>query len=216
MTIHKEGYTTILIVFVLCTTISVTLFLTTGSVIAWPVTALLFLFCVFIVSFFRIPAREFQINENHIIAPADGTIVVIEETQETEYFNEKRLMVSIFMSPLNVHVNLYPVSGIIKYFKYHKGKFLVASLPKAAEENERTTTVLEAENGKQILIRQVAGAVARRIVAYVKEQEQVEQGEELGFIKFGSRVDLYLPLDAKVNVDMDEKVRGKQSVIATW
>ncbi len=217
MTIHREGYSTIILVLIVCLVISGALFfLSVPTIVTWPASAFLLAFWLFIVSFFRLPSRAVELNENNIIAPADGKIVVIEETEEKEYFKDKRLMVSIFMSPLNVHVNLYPISGSIPYAKYHKGKYLVASLPKAAEENERTTTVIKTADGKELLVRQVAGAVARRIVHYAEKGKEVKQCNELGFIKFGSRVDIYLPVGTKVNVEMNQKVHGKQTVIATW
>jgi phosphatidylserine decarboxylase len=155
-------------------------------------------------------------NETQLICPADGKIVIVEEVEEPEYFQGKRLQVSVFMSPLNVHVNRYPTSGKIKFYKYHPGKYLVAWHPKSSTLNERTTVVLEHANGKEVLVRQIAGAVARRIVCYAKEGETVKQNQELGFIKFGSRVDLFLPLDAKVIVRPEQIVKGGQTVIAEW
>ena len=149
-----------------------------------------------------------------MIAPADGTIVVIEETEESEYFKERRRQVSIFMSPLNVHVNRNPVTGIVSYFRYYPGKYLVAWHPKSSTENERTTVVIRLANGVEVLLRQIAGAVARRIVWYVKEGQSVDQGNELGFIKFGSRVDVFLPLDAEVKVKIGDKTKGGVTVLA--
>jgi phosphatidylserine decarboxylase len=150
-----------------------------------------------------------------VFAPADGKVVVIEEVMEEEYFKDKRIQVSIFMSPLNVHVNRYPVSGTVKYFKYHEGDYLVAWHPKSSSHNERTTVVVEAKKGVELLVRQIAGAMARRIVCYAMEGEEVVQGEQMGFIKFGSRVDLFLPLNAKINVKLNENVQGNRSVIAS-
>ena len=169
-----------------------------------------------IVYFFRSPERNIVIDENNILCPADGTVVVIEEVDEPEFLKEKRKQVSIFMSPLNVHVNRYPISGTVKYMKYHPGKYLVAWHPKSSTENERTTLVIENKNGVQILVRQIAGALARRIVYYSKENTEITQGNELGFIKFGSRVDLFLPLDAKINVSLNQKVKGGETIIATF
>lgn len=169
-----------------------------------------------ILQFFRHPRRVFTKGENLIIAPADGKVVVIEETEEGEYFKDKRLQVSIFMSPINVHVNRYPIDGIVKFFKYHPGKFLAAWEPKSSTENERTTVVVEHKNGKQILFRQIAGALARRIVWYCKEGDVAQQCEQFGFIKFGSRVDIFLPLGTKVNVKINDVVKGSQSVIAEF
>lgn len=169
---------------------------------------------VLIVQFFRLPTRVLTLNENQIIAPADGTVVVIEETVEGEYFKDKRQQVSIFMSPINVHVNLNPLSGIVSYFRYYPGKYLVAWHPKSSTDNERTTVVIKQSNGVEVLMRQIAGALARRIIWYVNEGDSVKQTEEMGFIKFGSRVDLYLPLDAKVNVTMGQKTKGGVTVVA--
>lgn len=167
-----------------------------------------------VVQFFRIPNRLLTTGETQVIAPADGTIVVIEETEEGEYFKSRRRQISIFMSPLNVHVNRNPVSGIVRYFKYYPGKYLVAWHPKSSTENERTTVVIESASGAQVLMRQIAGAVARRIIWYVKEGQPVEQGQEMGFIKFGSRVDVFLPLDAKINVKLGDRTKGGVTVLA--
>jgi len=169
---------------------------------------------IMVLQFFRNPTRVVAINDNHVIAPVDGKVVVIEEVFEPEYFKEKRLMVSIFMSPINVHVTRYAVNGLVKYSKYHPGKYLVAWHPKASEENERTTVVIENRVFGEILYRQIAGALARRIVNYAQEGMQVVQGTDAGFIKFGSRVDLYLPLGTQVNVKLNEKAVGGKTVIA--
>ena len=155
-----------------------------------------------------------KIKDHNIIAPADGKVVVIEEVEEPEYFKDKRIQVSIFMSPINVHANWFPVSGKVKYSKYHPGKYLVAWHPKSSTENERTTVVVESSKGIEVLFRQVAGALAKRIVNYAKEDAKCIQGEEFGFIKFGSRIDLYLPLGTKINVELNQKVTGKKSIIA--
>lgn len=171
-------------------------------------------FFILILQFFRNPSRKTIINDSHVIAPADGTVVVIEDVEETEYFKDKRKQVSIFMSPINVHVNRNPISGLVKYAKYHPGKYLVAWHPKSSTENERTTVVI-ANSKAEVLFRQIAGALAKRIVYYVKEGQQVQQGNEMGFIKFGSRIDLYLPLTAQINVQLQEKTRGGETVIAT-
>ncbi len=171
-------------------------------------------FLIFL-QFFRSPKRNLVISSRSIVCPADGKVVAIEEVQEPEYFNgEKRIQVSVFMSPLNVHLNRYPISGRVAYSKYHPGKFLVAWHPKSSTENERNTVVIETEFGVSVLIRQIAGFVARRIVWYCHEDDKVKQGDELGFIKFGSRVDLFLPLDAKIKVEIDEKVQGGISILA--
>jgi len=170
--------------------------------------------CLFIISFFRNPKRLIPIGDNHILASADGKVVVIEEVEEIEYFKDKRLQVSIFMSPANVHVNRSPIDGEVKYFKYHPGKYLVAWHPKSSTENERTTCVVKHENGTEILFRQIAGALAKRICWYVKEGDAVTQGQEFGFIKFGSRIDIYLPLDAEICVNIGDKPVGSETVIA--
>jgi len=169
---------------------------------------------IMVLQFFRNPKRVVAINDNHVIAPVDGKVVVIEEVFEPEYFKDKRLMVSIFMSPINVHVTRYAVNGLIKYSKYHPGKYLVAWHPKASEENERTTVVVENRVFGEILYRQIAGALARRIVNYAQEGMQVVQGTDAGFIKFGSRVDLYLPLGTQVNVKLNDKAVGGKTIIA--
>ena len=169
---------------------------------------------VLVVQFFRIPNRLLTTGETQVIAPADGTIVVIEETEESEYFKARRRQISIFMSPLNVHVNRNPVSGIVRYFKYYPGKYLVAWHPKSSTENERTTVVIESASGVQVLMRQIAGAVARRIIWYVKEGQPVKQSQEMGFIKFGSRVDLYLPLNAEIQVKIGDRTKGGVTVLA--
>ena len=173
------------------------------------------IFLILILQFFRNPKRNTQIDDNHIIAPVDGKVVVIEEVFEPEYFKDKRLQVSIFMSPINVHVTRYAVNGKINFSKYHPGKYLVAWHPKASTENERTTVVIESRNFGEILYRQIAGALARRIVNYAQEGMQVKQGTDAGFIKFGSRVDLYLPLGTKINVSLNQKAVGGETIIAS-
>jgi phosphatidylserine decarboxylase len=216
MTIHKEGRSLLLITFVAVALISwaaVRFLPTPWSCTVATIGGLVF---IIILQFFRSPSRNWVIDENAIIAPADGKVVVIEEVYEPEFYKENRLQVSIFMSPINVHVNRNPIAGIVKYFKYHPGLFLVAWHPKASTDNERTTIVLEHKNGKSLLMRQIAGALAKRIVWYVKENDQVEQTNEYGFIKFGSRVDLFLPIGTKVLVNIDEKTKGGITKIAQW
>ena len=168
-----------------------------------------------ILQFFRNPKRIAQTNESHILAPVDGKVVVIEEVFEKEYFNDKRLQVSVFMSPLNVHVTRYPVGGTVKYSKYHPGKFLVAWHPKSSEENERTTVVVDTQKYGDVLFRQIAGALAKRIVNYAKEGDTAQQGADFGFIKFGSRVDVFLPVNTPVNVAIGDKVKGAKTIIAS-
>ncbi|MEO5948087.1 MAG: phosphatidylserine decarboxylase family protein [Chitinophagaceae bacterium] len=218
MTIHKEGYKSIAIGVILFGIINVVSFYFMSS--SLPIISLLLFiatlgFLLFIISFFRIPDRKLTIDENGIIAPADGKVVVIEEVQADEYFTDRRIQVSIFMSPLNVHVNRNPVSGEVVYNKYHKGKYLVAWHPKSSTENERHSVVYK-KNGKEILVKQIAGAVAKRICNYLQVGQQVKQTEEMGFIKFGSRVDLLLPLDAKIHVKIGDKPQGGVTTIATW
>jgi phosphatidylserine decarboxylase len=174
-----------------------------------------FLLLIIILQFFRNPKRTVLLNENQILAPVDGKVVVIEEIYEGEYFKDKRLQISIFMSPINVHVTRYALSGIVKFSKYHPGKFLVAWHPKASEENERTTVVIENKTFGAILYRQIAGALARRIVNYAEEGMQVIQGTDAGFIKFGSRVDIFLPLGTPINVVLNQKAIGGKTIIAT-
>ena len=212
---HKEGGKIILI----ATTLTVVFLLLTDKFVEvfWikkAIEILILLFLILILQFFRNPKREVAINENHIIAPVDGKVVVIEEVFESEYFNDKRLQVSIFMSPINVHVTRYAVNGKVKFSKYHPGKYLVAWHPKASTENERTTVVIENPVFGEILYRQIAGALARRIVNYAEEGMQVVQGTDAGFIKFGSRVDLFLPLGTQINVKLNQKAIGGKTIIA--
>jgi phosphatidylserine decarboxylase len=215
MNIHPEGKRLINILFGLLLMLYATLFLLTESrVIIGSTIIVSQLIFLFFVQFFRNPTRNTPINPKHIIAPADGKVVVIEEVEEPEYFQGKRKQVSIFMSPFNVHSNRNPVSGIVKYFKYHPGLYLVAWHPKSSTENERTTVVIETPEGHEVLFRQIAGALARRICWYVKEGDKVLQGQEFGFIKFGSRVDIFLPLDAKVMINLGDKPVGGETVIA--
>ena len=185
--------------------------------IPWLIKTLqigLLVFFILILQFFRNPKRHTQHNDTHVISPVDGKVVVIEEVKEPEYFKDKRLQVSIFMSPINVHVTRYPVGGKVVFSKYHPGKYLVAWHPKSSEENERTTVVVENQKIGKVLYRQIAGALARRIVNYAKKDMNVVQGNDAGFIKFGSRVDLFLPLDSKLKVNLDQKVKGGETIIA--
>ena len=176
---------------------------------------LIFVFFILILQFFRDPKRNTNLDDDHVIAPADGKVVVIEEVFENEYFKGKKRQISIFMSPLNVHVTRYPISGLVKYSKYHPGKYLVAWHPKSSVDNERTTIVVENPSIGEILYRQIAGAVARRIVNYAEEGQQVIQGEDAGFIKFGSRIDIFVPLDMKIRVELDQKTKGGETIIAS-
>jgi phosphatidylserine decarboxylase len=216
MTLHREGKSLLIssLLIVLVINGLVAYFFPENVYLRETIVVITSLFYLIILQFFRVPSRHTEINPNHIIAPADGKVVVIEEVEETEYFKGKRKQVSIFMSPINVHVNFNPISGIVSYFKYHPGKYLVAWHPKSSTENERTTCVVKHENGTEILFRQIAGALAKRICWYVKEGDQVTQGQEFGFIKFGSRIDIYLPLDAEICVNIGDKPVGSETVIA--
>ncbi len=216
MTIHKEGYKILTGLLFILSAINIGLqyYFPQHSTLLSVVLGISVLIYLLILQFFRSPKRVIEINDGHVIAPADGKVVVIEEVVETEYLKDKRRQVSIFMSPINVHINRSPVTGVVDYFKYHAGKYLVAWHPKSSTENERTTLVVTTSDGKSILMRQIAGALAKRIVWYCKEGMSIKQGEEFGFIKFGSRVDLYLPLDAKVLVQIGQKTKGGKTVIA--
>lgn len=217
MTLHKEGFNSILITFVLLGILNGGLhyFFPNQTLILGLIGILSLVFLYLILQFFRSPKRDQTMGDNLVIAPCDGKIVVIEQTVESEFYKDKRIQVSIFMSPLNVHINWYPISGIVKYLRYHEGKFLVAWHPKASTENERTSMVIE-KTGFSVMIRQIAGAVAKRIRYYPHESDKVKQGSELGFIKFGSRVDLYLPLGTKINVEIGQKTTGGVTVIAEY
>lgn len=214
--IHREGLATIFITVAVLFGLNwaVQHFLPEPVIIQQLVLFVSTIFLLIILQFFRNPPRHTVLNEQHVISPADGKVVVIEEVEEPEYFKGKRLQISVFMSPFNVHVNRNPVSGIVSYFKYHPGKYLVAWHPKSSTENERTTTVIKTKSEQEVLFRQIAGALAKRICWYVKEGQPVQQGSEMGFIKFGSRVDIFLPLDAKVNVQLNQKVSGGETVLA--
>jgi phosphatidylserine decarboxylase len=218
MTIHKEGYKTIAIATILFGAINILSFYyisLPAPAISWIIFISTLGLLLFLISFFRIPNRKLTTDDSAIVSPADGTVVAIEEVQADEYFADRRIQVSVFMSPLNVHVNRNPVSGEVLYSQYHKGKYLVAWHPKSSTENERHTVVYKT-NGKEILVKQIAGALAKRICNYLQPGMQVKQTDEMGFIKFGSRVDLLLPLDAKVNVKIGDKPKGGVTVVATW
>ena len=217
MYIHKEGKNWVLgtlIFYVLCV-LTLNYF---GSIWAIPVALILGVLFLLILNFFRNPDRAIkQIDDSKVLCPADGKVVVIEKVTENEYFKSERIQVSVFMNPLNVHVNRYPISGEVVYSKYHKGKYLVAWHPKASTENERTTVVVKRlSDGSEILLRQIAGALAKRICNYAIEGQNVTQGDDQGFIKFGSRVDLFLPLNAQINVEVGQIVKGNRDVIATF
>jgi phosphatidylserine decarboxylase len=215
MRIHKEGIWLITGALVLLAIIECVVIYFVPLFIIQAIFGIASLvFWLLIVQFFRNPVRQTPLNSKHVIAPADGKVVVIEEVEELEYFKDKRIQVSIFMSPLNVHVNRYPVSGIVSYVKYHIGLYLVAWHPKSSTENERTTVVVKTPSGVEVLFRQIAGAVARRIKFYCKAGDKAEQGAEMGFIKFGSRVDIFLPIGTKVTAQLNQVVKGGVTVIA--
>ncbi|GAA4798871.1 phosphatidylserine decarboxylase family protein [Litoribaculum gwangyangense] len=212
---HREGHKIIFLTFVFI----VACFLLVDSLIdtQWLRTIIMIVllgFLILILQFFRNPKRKTLLNDKQVISPVDGKVVVIEEVFENEYFKDKRLQVSVFMSPINVHVTRYPIGGNVIFSKYHPGKYLVAWHPKASEENERTTVVVENETYGKVLHRQIAGALAKRIVNYAKLNDKVLQGGESGFIKFGSRVDLFLPLNTKIKVQLNQKVKGGETIIA--
>lgn len=218
MTIHREGYKTIGISALVFGLLNVTSFYFFSSSLPWLaliIFILTFGLWLFLISFFRIPNRVLTIDDNKIICPADGKVVVIEETTDVEYFKDKRIQVSVFMSPLNVHVNRNPMDGEVVYNQYHKGKFLVAWHPKSSTENERWSVAVKNNHGT-ILYKQIAGALAKRICNYTSVGQQVKQAEEYGFIKFGSRVDILLPVGTKVNVQLNEVVKGGVTVLASW
>jgi phosphatidylserine decarboxylase len=218
MTIHKEGYKIIAWSTILFGVINILSFYFLSfelPVLSWLIFLVTLGLLIFVISFFRIPKRTLTIQDNAIVAPADGKVVAIEEIQADEYFTDRRIQVSIFMSPLNVHVNRNPVTGEVAYSQYHKGKYLVAWHPKSSTENERHSVVYR-KDGKEILVKQIAGALAKRIINYLKAGQQVKQTDEMGFIRFGSRVDLLLPLDATINVKIGDKPQGGVTVIATW
>lgn len=219
MKIHREGYAIIATTLIILSGLFyANLFLFEKldlSILFWVVNVVLFALLVLVVQFFRVPKRKINYQLGDVLCPADGKVVVIEEVEETEYFKDRRIQVSIFMSPLNVHANYYPIQGVNKYVKYHEGKYLVAWHPKSSTENERSTVVVQDGQGREVLFRQIAGALARRICLYADEKQQVEAGKEFGFIKFGSRIDLFLPLDCKISVKIGEKVSAIETKIAS-
>lgn len=216
--IHKEGYKIVFvsILVYLGLIIGFYLLLREAMIFFYILSGLALLVFLWVLHFFRNPLRNLMIDNHKIVSPADGKVVVIERTMETEYFNDERMQISIFMSPLNVHVNRFPVSGEIVYTKYHKGKYLVAWNPKSSVENERSTTVIRTDDGKEILVRQIAGIMARRIITYSETGTKINQGEELGFIRFGSRVDLFLPVGTRITAQLEQSVKGNKDIIAEW
>ncbi|OFY64623.1 MAG: phosphatidylserine decarboxylase, partial [Bacteroidetes bacterium RBG_19FT_COMBO_42_7] len=216
MAIHKEGYKILALGFLILVILNILagIIWSDNTLMRWIFLIFSLLLYIFILFFFRLPARNLEPDSGLIYAPADGKVVVIEETVESEYFKDTRLQISIFMSPFNMHSNRYPVSGNIKYVNYHPGNYMVAWHPKSSELNERSTIVIETGNGTEILVRQIAGAIARRIVTYAKKDQTVTQGDELGFIKFGSRVDIFLPLGTEIEVPILQQVKANKSIIA--
>jgi len=216
MTIHREGRTLLFVLLIILFVLNwgIFYFFPESPLVQNSTILVSILFYLLILQFFRNPIFQITGHDKHVLAPADGKVVVIEETVESEYLKDKRLQVSIFMSPVNVHVNRSPVGGRVSFFKYHPGKYLVAWHPKSSTENERTTVAVKMHNGVEVLFRQIAGALARRIKCYVTEGQKLDQGQEFGFIKFGSRVDIFLPLDAKVTVKIGEVTKGGRTVIA--
>ncbi|MBR2298820.1 MAG: phosphatidylserine decarboxylase family protein [Bacteroidales bacterium] len=215
MKVHKEGYKTIFVTLSLAILFSlIALEIFNYTMWAWIAVALFVGFTIFILSFFRVPVRVANGSGTLVSAPADGKVVIVEEVEEPEYFKGKRIQVSVFMSFFNVHVNWFPLSGEVVHYKYHPGKYVAAFYPKSSEKNERTTIVIRNENGTEILTRQIAGLFARRVVCYAQKGKKVEAGGPEGFIKFGSRADIFLPLDAKLNVKVGDKVVGSESIIA--
>ncbi|MCH4896980.1 phosphatidylserine decarboxylase family protein [Marinilabiliaceae bacterium JC040] len=216
MRLHKAGHKLLIKILLVLAALNLCVYyIIDNETVFNIVLGITSIFYVLVINFFRSPYREVKVSDDKIIAPADGKIVVIEETTENEYLKEKCIQVSIFMNVFNVHINWFPTNGIIKYYKHHSGRFLAAYLPKSSTENERSTVVVERPDGKQILFRQIAGALARRIVTYAKVGEKITQANQCGFIKFGSRVDIYLPLGTQIDVELNQKVVGSQTVIAT-
>ncbi len=219
MTLHREGRTIIISTIIILGGLFMGNLLMFRAInvawLFWAINVVLLTLFVLVAQFFRIPRRKLNYHEGDIICPADGKVVVIEEVEESEYFKDRRIQVSIFMSPLNVHANYYPISGENTYVKYHPGKFLVAWHPKSSTENERSTVVTKDKNGTEVLFRQIAGAVARRICLYAETNTQAHAGKEFGFIKFGSRIDIFLPLNCQINVKIGDKVKGIESKIAS-
>lgn len=212
---HKEGTKILTVSLLLLLGVNLLVnYYSSNNALIYSVFGVSLIVFIIVAQFFRNPRRGISESDNYVVSPVDGKVVAIEEVEEKEYFKDKRIQVSIFMSPINVHVTRYPLSGSISYSKYHPGKFLVAWHPKSSEENERTTVVVKSKNYGEILYRQIAGALAKRIVNYAAEGQMVKQGNDSGFIKFGSRVDLFLPLDSKIEVQLNQKTRGGETIIS--
>lgn len=217
MRIHKEGYKIIRRCLFILVVLNITVvLLSVKPVYSWIIAILSLILLFLVIRFFRVPSRNTPLDVLNILSPADGRVVAIEQTTEDEYFKDERLQISIFMSIWNVHVNWHPISGTVEYFKHHPGKYLIAKHPKSSLKNERTSIAIKQDDGKRIMVRQIAGAVARRIVSYIAPNESVDQASQLGIIKFGSRVDIFLPLNVQLNVKLKDKVRGKKTILAHW
>jgi len=216
MTIHREGYKLIMVVMLVLLLVNTFAFqfFSKSVELRMGIFILSLIAFIIVLQFFRHPMRKIITHPSHVLSPADGKVVTIEEVMEDEFYHEKRIQISIFMSPVNVHLNRFPISGTVDYFKHHHGDYLVAWHPKSSQLNERTTIVIRSHNNISVLVRQIAGYVARRIVCYAKENESFVQGEELGFIKFGSRVDLFVPLNSKITVQLNQKVKGGKTVLS--
>ena len=216
MTIHREGYKLIMVVMLVLLLVNTFAFqfFSKSVELRMGIFILSLIAFIIVLQFFRHPMRKIITHPSHVLSPADGKFVTIEEVMEDEFYHEKRIQISIFMSPVNVHLNRFPISGTVDYFKHHHGDYLVAWHPKSSQLNERTTIVIRSHNNISVLVRQIAGYVARRIVCYAKENESFVQGEELGFIKFGSRVDLFVPLNSKITVQLNQKVKGGKTVLS--
>lgn len=217
MHIHKEGYRTIRGGFLILLVLNIiVVFLPVKPLYSWIITGLSLILLFLVIRFFRVPSRTAPLDDLNILSPADGRVVSIEQTTEDEYFKDKRIQVSIFMSIWNIHVNWHPISGTVEYFKYHPGRYLIAKHPKSSLKNERTSIAIKKDQDKMIMVRQIAGIVARRIVSYTTQGTSVDQASQIGIIKFGSRVDIFLPLNVQLNVKLKDRVKGQNTILAQW
>lgn len=217
MHIHKEGYRVIRLCFLILLVLNViVVLLPVRPLYSWIIAGLSLILLFLVIRFFRVPSRTIPLDDFNILSPADGRVVAIEQTTEDEFFKDKRIQISIFMSIWNIHVNWHPISGTVKYFKYHPGNYLIAKHPKSSLKNERTSIAIKKEKDKVIMVRQIAGAVARRIISYINVGTSVDQASQIGIIKFGSRVDIFLPLNVQLNVKLKDKVKGQKTILAKW
>lgn len=217
MHIHKEGYRVIRLCFFILLVLNViVVLLPVRPLYSWIIAGLSLILLFLVIRFFRVPSRTIPLDDFNILSPADGRVVAIEQTTEDEFFKDKRIQISIFMSIWNIHVNWHPISGTVKYFKYHPGNYLIAKHPKSSLKNERTSIAIKKEKDKVIMVRQIAGAVARRIISYINVGTSVDQASQIGIIKFGSRVDIFLPLNVQLNVKLKDKVKGQKTILAKW